>query len=74
MTIYAALVAPAELAPSSTSSMLLSESAGMIGATITPQGTPAEARARSVSRRRCGLAARGSNRRANARSSVPMET
>jgi hypothetical protein len=37
----------------------------MIGATITPTGTPARASASSACSRRCGAAARGSIRRAS---------
>jgi len=54
--------------------MVLSFSAGISAATITPQGTPAAESVLSTSSRRCGLAARGSSLRASAWSSVPMET
>ena len=51
----------------------LSLSAGIIGAARTPVGIPAAARAAIVSSRRSGVAARGSMRRARARSSVVSE-
>ena len=48
--------------------------AGMTGATITEVGTPAPASRRSASRRRAGVAARGSITRASLGSSVVTES
>ena len=46
----------------------------MIGATLTPTGTPASLNALTIARRRCGAAARGSSLRASSRSSIAIET
>ena len=46
----------------------------MIGAVITVTGMPASLRARTVSSRRWGVAARGSILRQSVRSSVVIET
>ena len=62
------LFAPAAAAASRTCSIVLSFSAGTSAAIITPHGTPFSFSFRTTSRRRCGLAARGSSFRASLRS------
>src|SRR6185503_13215800 len=56
MITYAASFAPAAAAASSTCSIVLSLSAGMSAATITPQGTLLSFRRRTTSSRLCALA------------------
>ena len=65
-----ARVAPASAAASRIASISWSLRPGIIGAVITPTGTPASASALIASSRRCGAEARGSMSRASSLSSV----